>query len=297
MKIYIKWAVFLLGILLLYMLIKHYASSNPSTPESEDGQVRSALEVSAAVVSAEPLSEYITLNGVTRFLKTSTIRSNSTGYIMSLQYVLNSYIKQGSVFCSIKTKEQDALQEIHKIDSSLQVFNKPLVVTSNASGLITTLNMHNGDYVSEGDIIAIVTEPSSLIIAVNVPYEFNKQVHIGTPCEIILPDNTNMKLAISGILPTVDAVAQTQTYFIKLPYRNLPENLNVTIKLMMHTSSSVSLTVPTEALQTDELQKEFWVMKIRNGIAYKTPVQIGSQTASLAEIKSGNIAIGDSIVT
>lgn len=297
----IKWTIaillILLSILLVLFAVRIFSKSKPTESGIETEAEKTAIEVSATVVSNQSLAEFITLNGVTKFLKTATIRSNITGYVTALHYGLNSYVKQGSLFCNVKTKEQDALKEIQKIDTSLKVFNKPLTVISNASGLITTLNIHNGDYVSEGDVLAIVTEPSSLIIAVNVPYEFNKQVKAGTPCEIIFSDNTKMNLNISGILPTVDAVAQTQTYFIQMPTKNLPENLNVTIKLMTHNSSSNSLTIPTEALQADELQKEFWVMKIQKGIAFKTPVVIGFQTASSVEIKSGNIAIGDSIIT
>ena len=49
-------------------------------------------------------------------------------------------------------------------------------------------------------------------------------------------------------------------------------------------------------MQTDELQKEFWVMRVVDSIAVKTPVTIGLQTNELVEIKSGNVKIGDVIV-
>jgi multidrug efflux pump subunit AcrA (membrane-fusion protein) len=176
-------------------------------------------------------------------------------------------------------------------------FDKPLSVISNASGLITALSIHNGDYVSEGDILATVTEPSSLILVVNVPFEYTRQIHIGTPCEVIFSDHRKMNLSINGILPTVDATSQTQSYYIRLPDQHLPENLNVTLNLMTQKSSEKSLTIPVSALQTDELEKEFWVMKIRQGIAYKTPVVPGSQNTELVEIKGGQLTFGDSIVT
>ena len=264
----------------------------PQVTEPDEG-----LRVSAAVAGRETLAEYITLNGVTRFLKTSTIRSHLTGYVSSLRYSINSYIKPGEEFCTVKTKEQDALREIQRIDTSLRMFNKPLSVVSNAGGLITTLNIHNGDYVSEGDVLAIVTEPASLILVVNVPYEYNRQIHTGTACEVQLSDNKKLKLSISGILPTVEATSQTQSYYIRLPDHALPENLNVTVKLMTKQTGSASLTVPVAALQSDELEKEFWVMKIKQGYALKRPVTIGTRTQDWIEIRSGDLVIGDSVVT
>ena len=298
---HMKWiystVIVIMGILLIiYSLLPFLKNLNKKIPQ-QIATEQTQVQVAAAIVGHEALSEYITLNGVTRFLKMSTIRSHVTGYVSSLTYGVNSLIKQNDLFCTVKTKEQDALREIQRIDTSLKRFNKPLSVYSNASGLITTLNIHNGDYVSEGDVLAIVTEPSSLILVVNVPFEYNRQIHIGTPCEVILSDKKKMNLSINGILPTVEASSQTQSYYIKLPETSLPENLNVTLHLITKKSEASSLTVPVAALQTDELEREYWVMKIKQGMAYKTTVQIGSQNQDWVEIVSGDLHDGDSIVT
>lgn len=296
-----KWIFYaagsLLGVVILIFSLNVFLKQTTQPEATDSAETRGVVDVAAAVAGNESLSEYITLNGVTRFLITSTIRSHVTGYVSSLHYGINSMIRRGSLFCTVKTKEQDALRDIRRVDTSMKYFDKPLTVFSNASGLITAINIHNGDYVSEGDILATVTEPSSLILVVNVPFEYNRQIRIGTPCEVIFSDNRKLNLAISGILPTVDPTSQTQSYFIRIPDQHLPENLNVTLHLMTRKSSESSLTIPASALQTDELEKEFWVMKIQQGIAYKTPVQPGSQNAELVEIKGGNLMFGDSIVT
>ncbi len=296
-----KWIYYgagsVLGVVILGFAVNLFLKQNTLNETVETTSSQSIVEVSAAVAGNESLSEFITLNGVTKFLITSTIRSHVTGYVASLNYSTNNMVHKGALFCSVKTKEQDALRDMPRVDTSMQLFNKPLSVYSNAAGLITTLNIHNGDYVSEGDILAVVTEPSSLILVVNVPFEYNRQIHIGTPCDVIFSDHRKMNLCINGILPTVEAASQTQSYYIKLPNQNLPENLNVTLNLMTKKSAVGSLTVPASALQTDELEKEFWVMKIHRGVAYKTPVKPGSQNSSLIEIKEGDIKAGDTIVT
>jgi multidrug efflux pump subunit AcrA (membrane-fusion protein) len=260
-----------------------------------------AVEVKTAVSFVSPsiqsITENITLNGVTVFQKKNNIRSINTGYITSLKFKPGDEIKTGQVFCTIGTKEQEALKNISAVDSSLEKFQKPIAVYANGSGVITSISVVQGDYVSEGDILAGFSEPSSLIVRVNVPYEYNKFVSTGKMCEILLPDGKNIHTAISGEMPSVDATSQAQTYFIRLPDERLPENLNVTIHISKNQKNNL-LCVPTIAIQTDEMQRQFWVMKIFNDtLAVKIPVTTGLQNDSLTEIISDEIKPGDKIIT
>jgi multidrug efflux pump subunit AcrA (membrane-fusion protein) len=240
--------------------------------------------------------EYIQLNGVTLLQKKDNIRSTNTGYITSMKFKQGDFIKAGQLFCTLGTKEQEALKNISSLDSSLNKFQRPLSVLANASGIITAISALQGDYVSEGDVLANVSEPSSLIVQVNVPYEYNQYVSSGKICEIVLPDGKTIHTTITGAIPTVDASSQSQSFFVRLPNQSLPENLNVTIRIP-HRQKNNLLCVPSAAVQTDEMQKEFWVMKIVNdSIAIKVPVQTGLQNDSITEIISDKISVDDKII-
>ena len=291
--LYVVGGMLVLG--LSYAAFKHFKDKKTAETATEKPVENTIIEVSTTTVKNQSLTEFLTINGTTKFQKTANIRSISTGYIMDMGFVIGSFIQKGQLFCRVKTKEQDALKEINLIDTSLRIFNQPLTVVSNASGILSTLNVHVGDYVAEGDILAVLTEPSSLVILVNVPYEYHQTIKVGTKCEVKLPDNRIMNLEIGGMTPSVDAVSQAQFYFIRLPNENLPENLNVIVRFPYKQSGSAK-SIPINALQTDELQKEFWVMRVVDSIAVKTPVTIGLQTNELVEIKSGNVKIGDIIV-
>ena len=56
------------------------------------------------------------------------------------------------------------------------VENPMLYFENNISSLINVLK---GDYVNEGDVIAIVLEPGSLVLNLNVPYEFHNLITKG----------------------------------------------------------------------------------------------------------------------
>ena len=281
-------------IVLLTSLFLFCCCHNSNERPTESSEVKTL--VSVVKPSFQNITEYFQLNGVTLLQKKDNIRSTNTGYITSMQFKQGDFIQAGQLYCTLGTKEQQALKNISSLDSSLNKFQKPLSVFANASGIITTINALQGDYVSEGDVLANVSEPSSLVVQVNVPYEYNQYVSAGKPCEIILPDSHSIHTTLTGAIPTVDATSQSQIFFIRLPNESLPENLNVTIRIP-HRQKNNLLCLPTASVQTDEMQKEFWVMKIVNdSLAIKVYVQTGLQNDSITEIISDKISIHDKII-
>ncbi len=284
---------YLITFFLIMSLILQSCSHKESN-NTEQAQTKSQVTVIHPAI--QNITEYIQLNGVTVFQKRDNIRANNTGYITSMKFKQGDFIKSGQLYCAISTKEQRALKSISSLDSSLIKFQKPLSVIANASGVISAINTLKGDYVSEGDVLAIVSETGSLVVQVSVPFEYNKYVQIGKYCEIILPDGRKIRTTITGVMPTVDAASQSQNYFIRLPNQSIPENLNVRIRIPYKQKNNL-LSVPSSSVQTDEMQKEFWLMKIiDNSLALKVPVKIGLQNDSMTEIISDKISVADKIV-
>jgi len=280
-------------LLFIFTGCKYFADRTKPGEEKEALIIRS--EVSVETPQVQNITEYLQLNAVTLFQKKDNIRSNNTGYITSLSYKVGDHIHAGDIFCKLSTKEQAALKNISSNDSSLAKFQSPLTVPANGTGVITAVNVLQGDYIAEGDILATVSEPGSLIAVVNVPYEYNQYAHIGTRCELTLPDKKTFPASISGIMPTVDAVSQSQSYFIKLGNTSLPENLNLTIRLP-HKQSPYAICVSNNAVQTDELQQSFWLMKLVGERAFKIPVTLGLRNDTYTEIKGSSISLNDTFI-
>lgn len=279
----------------LYLSLVAFGCHHEEKSANETTAVRS--EVSVVHPQQQTITEYLQFNGVTQFQKKNNIRSTNTGYITSLLFKTGDRIQQGTVFCTINTKEQQALKNISSGDSSLSKFQKPLSVISNATGVITAINVLQGDYISEGDVLATASEPTSLIVVVNVPYENHQFAKEGSPCELVLSDGKIITTSISGMMPSVETASQSQAFFIRLPEQSLPENLNVILRIPYKKSVN-TLCITTSAVQTDELQKDFWLMKVvHDSLAVKVPVQTGLRNDSLTEIVSKNISISDNIIS
>ncbi len=268
--------------------------SKADESEGEAERPRTAVTVTAPVTQG--FTDFIQLNGNTQFQKKAVVRANITGYITDMRWKPGDRISSGTGFCNIKTKEQDALKNIDAREPSLRQFQTPIAVTASSSGIITAVNYSKGDFVSEGDILATITDPASLVLAVNVPYEYHADVYKGKSCSVTFPDGKLISATISEEVPYVDSASQTQTYLIRFPGNSLlPENMNLIVKIPVKQSQQ-AIALPLEAIQTDETQEEFWVMKLANdSLAVKVPVKIGLRHDSLAEIISG-VAINDRII-
>lgn len=285
-------------LLKLLPLLLAIASLNGCKNNQEEAPTEEAsIEVKTAMVQQRDIREYLTFNGVTIFQKKENIRSNVTGYISKMPFEVGDRVNRGQAFAYVRTKEQDALKEAVKIDSSLSKFIHPQRINSNASGVITILNFFTNDYIAEGDTLATIAQPESLVVQVNVPFQYKNEVKIGTKCEIILPSNDTLYAPITSMLPKIDEVSQSQTYLIELRGKQLPENLNVQIRTV-YKEALQAKTIPQSSLQSNELLTDFWVMKVVNDtMALKVMVTPLLRSDSLVEITSETIKIKDLVIT
>lgn len=259
--------------------------------------VNAPINVQTAKVEKQDIKEYLVFDGVTKYQKKEDVRANVTGYISWMPYEIGDKIKKGQAFASIRTKEQDALDDAVKIDSSLAKFTKPMSVSSNATGVISKLNVVPNDYVSEGDLLASISQPSTLVVQVNIPFEYTGLVKVGTACEIIINGHNTIEASISSVLTSIDSLGQSQHYLINLPNQNIPENLNVQVKIVSAQAKN-ALTIPQKALQTNELITKFWVMKlVQDSLAVKQEVKPLLQNDSIVQITSNGIHLDDRVIT
>lgn len=281
--------------LMLVLALCATCKQKEAASETAHDPVKTAVAIVQPV--QQSLTDFLELNANTVFKRKVVIRTNITGYIIDMPWKVGDRINPGASFCFIKTKEQDALKSIDQRESSLKQFQQPIRIASSAAGFITSVNYIRGDFVNEGDILATITEPSSLVLTVNVPYEYHQYVYNGRTCEVKLPDGRKMNASISMSIPVIDSPSQTQQYFIHLPiHLQLPENMNVLVRIPMRQKLN-ALCLPLDAIQTNETQSEFWVMKLVNdSLAVRVPIIVGLQNDSLKEVITG-VTIHDRIIT
>ena len=267
----------------------------------QDQKESNSLESGAPVQVTNPkridMIETIDLNANTVFLKKEIVRATFQGFIEKININIGDEVKKGDLLLQIKTKESAADDSL-KLTLGTETFQGSIKVRVRSDGILTELNYHTGDFVSEGEEIAIISNPSSLRITLNVPYQYVSRINHHSQCEIFLPDGKKMHATIQRVIPSVDPISQTQTFLLAVEhYFNLPENLNVNARLPLRTIKD-ALVVPINTILSSEKQDIFWIMKlVDDTTAVRIFVDKGIENDSLVQIISPEFSLTDRIVS
>src|SRR4030095_13707474 len=168
----------------------HHASTEKEEEEIASEQVQTPLTVTS--VSAEPLTEYVELNATSVFQQDNIVKSNIVGYIKYVNIKVGQYITSGQTLFILKTKEAESLgNTINKLDSSYH-FSGVSRIVSPESGYVTELPHQVGDYVQDGEQLAVISDVKSFGFILNLPYELRKYVTLNKMVDVLLPDDTHL---------------------------------------------------------------------------------------------------------
>src|SRR5439155_4862628 len=131
----------------------------------------------------------------------------------------------------------------------------------------------SGDYVQDGEQLAVITDTKSFVFLLEMPYELRSYIMDKKNLEMVLPDGEKLTGMVNGNIPTMDATSQTQSIVLKVNATHpIPENLVAKVKLVKSLKSNTP-SLPKAALLSDETQNNFWVMKMTDTMtAVKVPV-------------------------
>ena len=284
------------SIYFLAVLASVLSSCQNGAPQS-DTIVEPQTPVTVTTINNQDIAEYVELNATSSFMERAIVKASINGYIQAETPQNGKYVRAGQVLFTLVTKESKAIGNvINKLDSSFK-FTGITSIRASKSGYISVLNHQKGDFVQEGEQLAIISNNKSLVFLMDVPYELNASVRNQKNVQLILPDGEILNGSVSSALPSVDSVSQTQRIIINVnPSHPIPENLIAKVKLIK-TAHPEAASLPKEAVLANETQEEFWVMKMLNdSTAVKVVVQKGMETSDRIEIKHPKFNPKDRIV-
>jgi multidrug efflux pump subunit AcrA (membrane-fusion protein) len=271
------------GIVIFCLLIS--SCKRKAATEEAPAEVRTPVTITS--IMYDPMEESIDLNATSMFLQKSYVKSNLTGYVKAVNIKFGSAVNAGQTLFTLQTKESQAIgNTINKLNSGFK-FSGVNNVKANANGYVTELSHQVGDYVQDGEQLAVLSDMNSFVFVMNVPYEDKQFVINNKQVELTLPDGTRMLGTIQTSMPFVDSLSQTQAVAIRVhAMQQIPQNLVAKVKIIKSSKASAS-ALPKSAVLSDEAQSEFWVMKlIDDSTAVKTLVKKGIETGDRVEIIS-----------
>jgi multidrug efflux pump subunit AcrA (membrane-fusion protein) len=255
------------------------------------------VPVTVVSVSHDPIVEYVELNATSSYLLKYYAKSNITGYIQTVYVKPGVYIRRGQPLFLLKTKESRSLDStVSKLSADFK-FSGENTIKSTDNGYVVLLNHQEGDYVQEGEQLATISDENSLVFLLAVPYEWKRFAKNGSSVKLELPDGTSITGTVTDGLSTIDANTQIENKVVRIaPQMHIPENLVATVKLEKNRKNHVQ-TLPKAAVLTNDIQSEFWVMKLSDSnTAVKVPITKGITADNRIEIVSPQFSAGDKIL-
>jgi len=281
---------------LLALSITLSSCGNPVS-EQPDDIPSPVTPVQITHVRDSSLSEFLELSAVSAYLQKSFVKANINGYIEKMNVQMGLSVGKGQNLFSLITKEARSIgNSVNKLDPSFK-FSGISTIRAADAGIIVQVNHQKGDYVQDGEALATICNRSSLVFLLDLPYELNGVIGQNKSLNILLPDGTTLVGAISGTLPSVDSLAQTQRCIINVSTgKDIPEGLISKVRLskVNHANAQV---LPKSAVLANETEDEFWVMKLINdSTAVKVKVKKGIENDQATEVLSPKFLKADRII-
>jgi len=286
-------------LILFVLLLLFAACKNKQAPSDAEQSTTEEAGTPVTVTSVETtnLDDYVELNATATYQQNNVIKASANGYLTSVHIKIGEMVHAGQPAFTLQTKEAHALgNTINKLDSSFH-FSGIVQIKASAGGYIQSLDHQAGDYVQDGEQLAVLADAKSFGFILNLPVELRRYISIGKSVQIDMPDGTHVNGVVSNILPNVDSASQTQNVLIKVPAsQNIPQNLIAKVRIVKAEKMNAT-TLPKAAVLADEAQNNFWVMQMIDSVtAIKVPVEKGLETSDRVEILKPQFSPQDKIL-
>jgi len=284
--------------LFLFNVAVFVCGCHPASTAPTEGATIAVTPVTVASVESGPISDSLELNASSIFLQNSYVKSIAAGYIQSVQIKPGDFVKYGKTLFTLETKESAAIgQTISSLDSSFK-FSGLITIQAKGHGYITQLNHQAGDYVQDGEQLAVISDQNSFVFILNMPYEDRSIVLANKTVYLTLPDGTRLTGTIDTVFPNVDSLTQTQAVTIRVhSLHPIPQNLIARVHILRNAKKQTQTLVRTAVL-SDDAQSGFWVMKMIDSFtAVKVPIKKGMEFPDKIEILDPIFKPSDQILT
>lgn len=264
----------------------------------EETAVVSETPVQVVAIANGSISDEVVLNATSAYLEKSYVKANTNGYLQSISVQAGATVKGNEVLFKLITKEARAIgNTINQLDADFK-FSGISLIRAEKNGFVTQVNHQKGDYVQDGEALAVISNENSLVFLLDLPYEMRGIVLDHKTLLVTLPDGEKLSGMVTAALPSVDSLAQTQRLIIKVKATHpIPENLIGKVSVVKSAVSNVQL-LPKSAVLTNETEDVFWVMKmINDSTAVKTIIKKGMENEQSIQVLSPVFKLSDRLIT
>ena len=284
-------------------------------PEDAAPEVR--VEVRTAVARKGSVDEVVRATGATMVRREAQLRSPMTGVIAKFQYFNGDGIVKGSTVALVRPKEAEAallgaqqLMESAKNERQKAEAQKAYDLAQNAAGTIALRAPFDGvlsgkvknemEVVAEGEQIASLIDPTSMMFVADVPASSSRLIRQGERARIRFSGEAGKSYAgsVHRIEPQVNTSDQTVRVQISFDAKNikLAGSLFGEAEIVVGTRSNVILVPSAAILRDDERGATVVVLVGADSVAHRVDVVTGAGGDSVVQVSSPQITAGSVVV-
>lgn len=194
---------------------------------------------------------------------------------------------------SLYGMSQKQVQDIENSDS----FSNTLTIISPASGVITSTDVREGDYVMEGGSIYHIADLSSLWAEVQVYADNLSKINENIIATVYIPSISGGKIEgkISFMNPELNSSSKINVIRIEISNKEHELKPGMQINVSVLLNKTTVLALPTDAVTLDEKGASVWIKTGHNQFK-NVMVETGIETNEFTEIKAG-LMQGEIVVT
>ncbi len=199
---------------------------------------------------------------------------------------------------AISQQQLDQTQTAYDVaKANYEAAKSTVFLTSPINGVLTNVNVNEGDWVNPGMLMATVAKINKMLIKFYVSETEVQDFQLGSP--VIIYSEFNPDKKVKGIITEIakSASSDSRTFQIKAEFTNTKDNfykpgMFVKVNAVLETLNDV-VVVPNESIV--HADQEEYVYIIKNNKANKKDIKTGISNGDFTEVKNG-INVGDTLV-
>ncbi len=302
------------GVIMLGILV---FSGGCKKSETSDATPAVSVEVRTTPVMRGSVEETVDATGETHIQREVQLRSSINGILVSFKYFNGDKIPKGSVIAQIRSKEAQAAfqgaevllhsaqteeqrEEARKAYELAEQSSATVAVTAPFDGILANREKNEMEVIAEGDLIANLVDPSSIVFVADVPVASLHFVRTGQ--QVHLKFSGTPRTVLTGTVRLIEPLMNPndQTAHVKILFSPPAE---VLMGSMFGEASIVTgertnaLLVPKKALLVDDENNSVSVMEAgRDSLAHRVVVRVTWQNDSLAAIAAPGISESTDVI-
>jgi membrane fusion protein (multidrug efflux system) len=301
------------GILLIFVS----SIAGCSKKESSDSTPPVTVDVRAVPVKRGQVEETIQATGTTIIQRDVQLKSSINGILVDFKYFNGDKITKGTIIARIRSKEaQAALQgadvlmqsaqteqqheEARKARSLAEQSSSTLAVTAPFDGILANKQKNEMEVIAEGEQIASLVDPTSVVFAADVPSTSLTLIRTGQQAHLRFSGARPMLL--EGIVNRIEPLMNPndQTGRVKIIFAPNNEVLRGSLfgeVSIVTGAKKEALLVPRTALLVDDENNSTSVMVAgSDSLAHRVDVHVTWKNDSFAAITASSISSGTNII-